>query len=178
MNETHARPDNAAWHQLLCLLPLLVVTSNIADAVATGVAAFTVLVTSNLAISALRGFVPAEATLPAYMLLIGLCTTTVMMVMQVFYAFDAHQCLALFVQIVVCNCIVLAQAERAARTFTIGTSLMHSVFAGVGLFAVLLLVGAVREGASVGVPSSFLPVCVFFVAALLFAAKNALVPRV
>ena len=177
MNETHARRDNAAWHQLSCLLPLLVVASNIADAVAIGLAAFTVLMTSNLIIAALRGFVPAAASLPAYVLFIGLCTTSIMMVMQV-YAFDAHQRVALFVQTIVCNCIVLAQAERAARTFTIGTSLMHSVFAGIALFAVLLLVGAVREGASIGVPSSFLPACVFFVAALLFAAKNALVRRI
>ena len=114
MNEMRAWCDNAVGHQLLCLLPLLVVTNSVADAVAIGTATFTVLVLSNLAVSALRGFIPAAASLPAHMLLIGLCTTSVMMLMQV-YAFDAHQRVALLVQIVLCNCVVLAQAEPAAR---------------------------------------------------------------
>jgi Na+-translocating ferredoxin:NAD+ oxidoreductase subunit E len=177
MNETHALRDNAVGHQLLCLLPLLVVTNSVADAVAIGMATFTVLVLSNLTISALRGFVPAAAPLPAHMLLIGLCTTSVMMLMQV-YAFDAHQRVALLFQIVLCNCIVLAQAERVARKIKIGASLIHSVVTGAGFFAVLLLVGVIREGAPVDLPPALLPVCVFFAAALLLAAKNARVQRV
>ncbi len=176
MNETHAWRDNPVWHQLLCLLPLLVVTNSVADAVAIGVAAFTVLVMSNVTISALRGFIPAAASFPAYMLLIGLCTTSIMMLMQV-YAFDAHQRVALFVQIVLCNCIVLAQAEHAARQNTIGAVLIQSIVTGAGFFAVLLLVCVVRESVAIGVPASILPACVFFVAGLMLAAKNALVPR-
>jgi electron transport complex protein RnfE len=177
MNETHAWRDNAVWRQLLCLLPLLVVTNNVADAVAIGGAAFTVLVISNVIISALRGFIPAAAQLPAYALLIGLCTTSIMMFMEV-YAFEAHQRVALFTQVVLCNCIVLAQAERTARQNTIRAALIHSIVAGVGFLAVLLLVGLIRKSAPGDWPPALLPVCVFFVAALLLAAKNALVQRV
>jgi electron transport complex protein RnfE len=177
MSETKAAwRNNPVWHQLLGLCPLLAVTTNVADALAIGVATFAVLVTSNVAISALRSFIPAAAPLPAFMLVIGMCTTTVMMLMQA-YAFDASQRVALFLQIVVSNCIILAHAERVARHAPPVRALVDSVVTGVGFVAVLLLVGATRQGVAYGLPLAALPPGAFLTAALLLAAKNAFASR-
>jgi len=134
------------------------------------------LVASNVAISALRDFIPAAAPLPAYMLVIGACTTVVVMLMQA-YAFDVFQRIALFLQIVVANCIILAHADRVARHQPIGQTLLATAVTGFGFVAVLLLVGAVRQGAAYGLPLAALPPGAFLTVALLLGAKNAVAAR-
>ena len=177
MNEARtAWRNNLVWHQLLGLCPLLAVTTNVSDALAMGAATFAILVASNFAISALRNFIPAAAPLPAYMLVIGACTTVVVMLMQA-YAFDVFQRIALFLQIVVANCIILAHADRVARHQPIGQTLFASAVTGFGFVAVLLLVGAVRQGAAYGLPLAALPPGAFLTVALLLAAKNAVAAR-
>jgi Na+-translocating ferredoxin:NAD+ oxidoreductase subunit E len=177
MSDTKAaRRHNPVWHQLLGLCPLLAVTTNVSDAIAIGVATFAVLVVSNVAISALRNFIPDAAPLPTYMLVIGLCTTIVVMLMQA-YAFDVFQRVALFLQIVVVNCVILAQADRVARHQTIVRTFIDSVATGVGFVMVLVLVGATRQGVAFGLPLAALPPGAFLIAALLLAAKNAWASR-
>jgi electron transport complex protein RnfE len=175
-NTRSAWRDNPVWHQLLGLCPLLAVTSNLSDALAIGVATFAVLVVSNVAISALRNFIPGAAPLPMYMLVIGLCTTIVVMLMQA-YAFDVFQRVALFLQIIVVNCVILAHADRVARHQTIASTLVDSVVTGAGFVTALLLVGGTRQAVSYGLPLASLPPGAFLTAALLLAAKNAWAPR-
>ena len=110
------------------------------------------------------------------MLVIGLCTTIVVMLMQA-YAFDVFQRVALFLQIVVVNCVILAQADRVARHQTIVRTLIDSVATGVGFVMVLVLVGATRQGVAYGLPLAALPPGAFLIAALLLAAKNAWASR-
>ncbi len=169
--------DNPAWRQLLGLCPLLAVTTSITNALALAVVSFAVLVMSNIAISALRNFIPNAARLPAFMLVIGLCTTVVLMLMQA-YAFDIYERIALFVQIIVTNCIILAHAERVARHHAIGRVLIDSVVTGLGFGAALLAVGATREVIAYGLPLAVLPPGAFLIAGLLLAVKNLLESRV
>ncbi len=177
MNEAGtAWRDNPVWHQLLGLCPLLAVTTNVSDAFAIATATFAILVLSNGAISALRNFIPDAAPLPAYMLVIGLCTTVVVMLTQA-YAFDSFQRIALFLQIVVSNCVILTHADRVARHESIGRVLLASAVTGSGFVAVVLVVGAVREGAAYGLPLAALPPGAFLTVALLLAAKNAVAAR-
>jgi electron transport complex protein RnfE len=168
--------DNPLWHQLLGLCPLLAVTTNVADALALGVASFAVLVLSNVVISALRHLIPSAAPLPAYMLVIGFCTTAVVLLMQS-YAFDAYERLALYFQIIVTNCIILAHADGVARHHAIGRVLVDSVVTGLGFAAALLLVGATREAVAYGLPLAALPPGAFLTAGLMLAAKNLLTRR-
>jgi electron transport complex protein RnfE len=177
MNEARtAWRDNPVWHQLLGLCPLLATTTNVSDALAIGTATFAILVLSNVAISALRNFIPDAAPLPAYMLVIGFCTTVVVMLMQA-YAFDSFQRIALFLQIVVSNCIILTHADRVARHESAGRVLLASAVTGFGFVAVLMVVGAVRQGAAYGLPLAALPPGAFLTVALLLAAKNAVAAR-
>lgn len=163
--------NNPVWHQLLGLCPLLAVTTNISNALALAVVSFAVLVTSNVTVSALRNHIPGAARLPAFMLVIGLCTTVVVMLMQA-YAFDVYERIALFVQLIVTNCIILAHVERVARRHTVGRVLIDSIVTGLGFAAALLAVGATREAVAYGLPLALLPPGAFLIAGLLLAAKN------
>lgn len=171
------RRDNPVWRQLLGLCPLLMVTTSISNALPLAVVSGAVLVTSNVAISAVRNFMPSAVLLPAFMLVIGLCTTVVAMLMQAF-AFDLYERIALFVQLIVINCIILAQAERVARHHTVGRVLIDSVITSFGFAAALLVVGATREVIAYGLPLALLPSGAFLIAGLLLAAKNVLAARV
>jgi electron transport complex protein RnfE len=178
-NESMTNPnwrDNRVWHQRLGLFPLLAVTTGLGNSVALALVGVLVLVTSNVAISALRSFRPSVARLPAFMLVVGFCTTGVLLLTQA-YAFDIYERIALFVQIIITNCIILGHAERVAQNHATGRALIDSVITGLGFVAALLVVGATREVIAFGLPVALLPPGAFLVAGLVLAAKNLRVSR-
>lgn len=136
--------ENPAWVQLLGLCPLLAVTTSTVNALGLAIATLFVLTGSNVSIAAIRAFIPTEARLPAFMLVIASFTTISLLLMQAF-AFEAYSRVALFVQIIVTNCIILARAERQAHRAPIGAALLDGVAAGVGFGVALLLLGMTRE---------------------------------
>ena len=110
------------------------------------------------------------------MLVIGLCTTVVVMLMQA-YAFDVFQRIALFLQIVVANCIILAHADRVARHQTIGRALIASASPDSGSCWCCCWSVPYAQGAAYGLPLAALPPGAFLTVALLLAAKNAVAAR-
>ena len=168
--------DNPVWQQLLGMCPLLAVTTSLKNALALAVVSFAVLVTSNVALSALRNFMPSAVRLPAFMLVIGLFTTAVVMLMQAF-AFDLYERIALFLQIIVTNCIILVRADRGARQHRIVRVTIDSIVTGLGFTAALVVVGAAREVIAYGLPLALLPPGAFLIAGLLLGAKNMLTTR-
>jgi electron transport complex protein RnfE len=136
--------ENPAWVQLLGLCPLLAVSTSTVNALGLAIATLFVLTGSNVSIAAIRAFIPTEARLPAFMLVIASFTTISLLLMQAF-AFEAYSRVALFVQIIVTNCIILARAERQASRQPISTALLDGLAAGVGFAVALLLLGMTRE---------------------------------
>ena len=136
--------ENPAWVQLLGLCPLLAVTTSTVNALGLAIATLFVLTGSNAAIASIRAFIPREARLPAFMLVIASFTTIALLLMQAF-AFEAYTRVALFVQIIVTNCIILARAERQASRQTVPGALLDGLAAGVGFGVALLLLGMTRE---------------------------------
>jgi electron transport complex protein RnfE len=136
--------ENPAWVQLLGLCPLLAVSTSTVNALGLAIATLFVLTGSNVSIAAIRAFIPTEARLPAFMLVIASFTTISLLLMQAF-AFEAYSRVALFVQIIVTNCIILARAERQASRQPISAALLDGLAAGVGFAVALLLLGMTRE---------------------------------
>lgn len=136
--------ENPAWAQLLGLCPLLAVSTSTVNALGLAIATVFVLSASNVSIAAIRAFIPTEARLPAFMLVIAGFTTIALLLMQAL-AFDAYTRVALFVQIIVTNCIILARAERQAGQQGIGAALVDGLAAGFGFAAALLILGMTRE---------------------------------
>lgn len=135
---------NPAFVQLLGLCPLLAVSGTTANALGLALATLLVLIGSNVMISLLRGALPAPARLPAQMLVIAGFTTCAMLLMQAF-AFDVYERIALFVQIIVTNCIILARAEQVASRTRVGTAARDGFATGLGFALALVTLGMVRE---------------------------------
>jgi len=129
--------------QLLGLCPLLAVSATTANAIGLALATLLVLIGSNVTISLIRGALPTAARLPAQMLVIAGFTTCAMLLMQAF-AFDVYERIALFVQIIVTNCIILARAEQVASRTSVGTAARDGLATGLGFALALVSLGMVR----------------------------------
>ncbi|MCY4013136.1 MAG: electron transport complex subunit RsxE [Gammaproteobacteria bacterium] len=162
---------NPAWVQLLGLCPLLAVSNTIANALGLAVASAVVLIGSAALVSLTRRFIPADVRLPCFVLVIATFTTLVNLAMEA-YAFDLYQRIALFVQIIVTNCMILARIEQVAAKESLGRTLLDACGAAVGFAAAILALGAAREVLAIGFPLAALPPGAFLVAGLLLALTN------
>ena len=107
---TAALQRNPAWAQLLGLCPLLAVSSTLINAIGLALASTFVVIGSNVCISALRRIIPDAARLPCFVLIIATFTTMTTLVLEAF-AYTLYIKIALFVQIIVTNCMILGRAE-------------------------------------------------------------------
>ena len=135
---------NPAWAQLLGLCPLLAVTTSTVTSLALALASTAVLVGSNLSIACLRHWIPEFARLPAFVMIIATFTTCAVLLLEAF-AFELYLGIALFVQIIVTNCIILARAEAFASRNPPGRALLDALGTGAGFALALLVLGTIRE---------------------------------
>lgn len=105
--------NNSALVQLLGLCPLLAVTSTATNALGLGLATTLVLTLTNLTISTLRHWTPAEIRIPIYVMIIASVVSAVQMLINA-YAFGMYQSLGIFIPLIVTNCIVVGRAEAFA----------------------------------------------------------------
>lgn len=162
---------NPAWVQLLGLCPLLAVSNTIANALGLAAASAVVLIGSATLVSLAKRLIPADVRLPCFVLVIATFTTLVNLAMEAF-AFDLYQRIALFVQIIVTNCMILARIEQVAAKESLGRTLLDACGAAVGFAAAILALGAAREVLAIGFPLAALPPGAFLVAGLLLALTN------
>ncbi len=193
---------NPAWAQLLGLCPLLAVSSTVINALGLAAASAFVVIGSNVCISALRRFIPQAARLPCFVLIIATFTTITTLILEA-YAYDLYVKIALFVQIIVTNCMILGRAEVFASRQNVTNTLLDASGTALGFALALVTLGAVREALAYGtlladahllfgdhaqawqievLPSGVLPLAAyapgaFLVAGLLFALGNMLLRR-
>lgn len=135
---------NPAWVQLLGLCPLLAVSTSAVNALALALASAGVLVGSNVSISALRRFIPGFVRLPAFVLVVATFTTCAVLLLEA-YAFELYLRIALFVQIIVTNCMILGRAETFASRHPVLPSLLDALGTAAGFAVALVSLGLVRE---------------------------------
>jgi len=141
--------NNPAWIQLLGLCPLLAVSTSVVNAMGLSLASALVLAGSSITIAALGRCIPDYVRLPCFVLVIASFTTTAMLLMQAF-AFELYLAIALFVQIIVTNCMILGRAEAFASVSTPGEALVDALGTAWGFAIALLCLGAVREVLATG----------------------------
>ena len=173
---TAAARRNPAWAQLLGLCPLLAVSNTVANAAGLAVASAVVLVGSAASVAAVRRWIPADVRLPCFVLVIATFTTLVNLAMEA-YAFALHQRIALFVQIIVTNCMILGQVERVASKVPAGRAVLDALGAAAGFAAAILALGAARQFIALGFPLAAMPAGAFMIAGLLLAVANAISTR-
>ena len=167
---------NPAAVQLLGLCPLLAVSNTVANALGLAIASTVVLTGSAALVSAIRKLIPEDVRLPCFVLVIATFTTLVNLAMEA-YAFDLYQRIALFVQIIVTNCMILARVEQVASKERLGRTLVDALGTSAGFAAAILVLGAAREALTLGFPLAALPPGAFLVAGLLLAGVNVAAAR-
>ncbi|AWH87394.1 electron transport complex subunit E [Limnobaculum parvum] len=136
--------NNSALVQLLGLCPLLAVSSTATNALGLGLATTLVLVCTNVAVSALRRWVPQEIRIPIYVMIIA-CVVTVVQLLINAYAYGLYQSLGIFIPLITTNCIVIGRAEAYAAQNPVSLSALDGFAMGFGATIVLFILGSMRE---------------------------------
>ncbi|MDX1757442.1 MAG: electron transport complex subunit E [Marinobacter sp.] len=136
--------NNPALVQVLGLCPLLAVTSTVVNAIGLGLATLLVLMGSNLAVSLIRNFVSDSVRLPAFVMIIASFVTCAELLMQAF-TYELYQILGIFIPLIVTNCAILGRADAFASKNAPLPALLDGAMMGLGFFAVLVILGGLRE---------------------------------
>lgn len=92
--------ENPLFIQLLGVCPALATTSSLTNALGMGAAFTAVLISSNLIISALKKFIPANIRIPAYIVVIASLVTVTEMLMNA-YVPAIYESLGTFIPLIV-----------------------------------------------------------------------------
>ena len=136
--------NNSALVQLLGLCPLLAVSSTATNALGLGLATTLVLICTNVAVSALRRWVPSEIRIPIYVMIIASVVSAVQMLINA-YAFGLYESLGIFIPLIVTNCIVIGRAEAYASRNPVSLSAIDCFAMGLWATATLFVLGSIRE---------------------------------
>ena len=136
--------QNTGLAQLLGLCPILAISNSMVNAVSLGLATILVMALSNLAVSALRNFIPYEIRIPVFILIIASLVTVVDLLFNA-YLHELYLVLGIFIPLIVTNCIVLARIEAFAAKNDPLVSTFDGIAQGIGLLLVLAVLGAMRE---------------------------------
>jgi len=136
--------QNTGVVQLLGLCPLLAISNSVVNAVSLGLATTLVMTLSGSGVAAIREVIPNEARIPVYVLLIAVLVTIVQLLINA-YAYPLYLVLGVFLPLITTNCIVLARAESFASKNSASASALDGIAMGLGLTAVLSILGGIRE---------------------------------
>jgi electron transport complex protein RnfE len=136
--------QNAGLIQLLGLCPLLAISNTAVNALGLGLATTLVMAITSGGVAAMRDYIPAEARIPVYVLVIAVLVTIVQFMMNA-YMHPLYVVLGIFVPLITTNCIVLARIETFASKNSTLTSTLDGIAMGLGLTAVLVVLGGMRE---------------------------------
>jgi Na+-translocating ferredoxin:NAD+ oxidoreductase subunit E len=136
--------QNTGVVQLLGLCPLLAVSNSVVNGVSLGLATAFVMAMSGAAISPIRKLVPNEIRIPVFILIIAVLVTVVQYAMNA-YMYGLYVVLGIFIPLIVTNCIVLARVEAFASKNPVLPSTLDGLAMGLGLAAVLAVLGGMRE---------------------------------
>jgi electron transport complex protein RnfE len=136
--------QNTGLVQLLGMCPILAVSSSVVNGVSLGLATAVVMAMSGAAIAPIRDFVPKEARIPVFILIIAVLVTVVQFSMNA-WMYGLYVVLGIFIPLIVTNCIVLARIDAFAAKNPTLQSALDGFAMGLGLTAVLAVLGGIRE---------------------------------
>lgn len=136
--------ENPTFVLMLGMCPTLGTTGSALTGMSMGLATMGVLVCSNMAISAIKGFVPPQVRIPCYIVVIATFVTILQMLLKA-YLPTLDALLGIFIPLIVVNCILLGRAEAFASRHGIVSSMFDGLGIGLGFTCALTLLGAVRE---------------------------------
>jgi electron transport complex protein RnfE len=136
--------ENPTLVQCIGLCPTLAVSTSAVNGIGMGIAATAVLVGSNMAVAAIRKFVPEEIRIPIFIVVIAGFVTVIQLLISGF-APALDKSLGIFIPLIVVNCIILARAEAFAFKNGVIESFFDGIGMGLGFTAALTTIGVLRE---------------------------------
>lgn len=136
--------ENPTFRLVLGMCPTLAVTTLAINGVGMGLATAAVLICSNIAVSALRDYIPSQVRIPSYVVIIAAFVTIVSMLLEAF-AYPLFEALGIFLPLIVVNCIILGRAEAYASKHSVFKSALDGLGVGLGFTLSLTVLGAIRE---------------------------------
>ncbi|MCQ2462681.1 MAG: electron transport complex subunit E [Clostridia bacterium] len=136
--------ENPVLRLVLGTCPTLATSTSVATALGMGISASIVLICSNIAISALRKFIPSKVRIPAYIVVIASFVTIVQMLVKAFVP-ALNDALGVYLPLIVVNCIILGRAEAFASKNSVVASAVDGLGMGIGFTTALFCMATVRE---------------------------------
>jgi len=136
--------NNPIIVQILGICSALAITSKLAPAVIMSIALTAVVACSNVAISAIRHYIPNNIRIIVQMTIIASLVIVVDQVLRA-YAPEISKQLSVFVGLIITNCIVLGRAEGFAMKNPVWPSFLDGLGQGLGYSLILVALGATRE---------------------------------
>ena len=141
--------ENPIALQVLGICSALAVTTMLAPTLVMCAAVIFVLAMSNTAISMMRKRIPNQIRIVVMLVVISTIVTIVSLVLQA-VAYDVSKQIAVFIALIVTNCIVMGRAEAYAMANPPWPSFLDGVGNALGYSWILIAVAFVRELGSAG----------------------------
>lgn len=136
--------NNPIALQILGICSALAVTTQLSVALIMCLALTSVTGFSNLFISMVRNHVPSSIRIIVQMTVIASLVIVVDQLLKA-YAFEVSKQLAVFVGLIITNCIVMGRAEAYAMKNPPWNSFLDGIGNGLGYSLILIIVATVRE---------------------------------
>lgn len=136
--------NNPIALQVLGICSALAVTSSMVNAVVMSLAVVFVTAFSNLFISIIRNYIPSSVRIIVQMAIIASLVIVVDQVLKAF-SYQLSKELAVFVSLIITNCIVMGRAEAFAMKEKPVVSFLDGIGNGLGYGAILMIVAFFRE---------------------------------
>ena len=136
--------DNPIALQMLGICSALAVTTKMETSLVMSIAVIAVTAFSNLAVSAIRHFIPSSIRIIVQMTVIASLVIVVDQILKA-YVFDISKQLSVFVGLIITNCIVMGRAEGFAMKNGVTLSFLDGLGNGLGYGFVLMFVAFFRE---------------------------------
>jgi len=136
--------NNPITRQVLGICSALAVTVRVEQAIVMTLALTFVLTMSNIIVSMLRKYIPSSIRIIVQLTVISTLVTLIDKVLEA-YMYDLSKELAVFISLIVTNCIVMGRADAFAMQNSVKSSFLDGLGNSLGYGAILILVGAFRE---------------------------------
>lgn len=136
--------NNPIALQILGICSALAVTTKMETSLVMSLAVIAVTAFSNLAVSAIRHYIPGSIRIIVQMTVIASLVIVVDQILKA-YLFDISKQLSVFVGLIITNCIVMGRAEGFAMKNDTKMSFLDGIGNGLGYGLVLLFVAFFRE---------------------------------
>ena len=136
--------NNPIALQILGICSALAVTTQLSVALIMCLALTSVTAFSNLSISLIRNHIPSSIRIIVQMTIIASLVIVVDQILKA-YSYDTSKKLAVFVGLIITNCIVMGRAEAYAMKNPPWQSFLDGIGNGLGYSLILIIVAVIRE---------------------------------